>query len=356
MDPSNLIPTPDTIPAPAPVFIALELLTFLLHILIINSMLGGSLILFFSKSKMNKDQFQSNQKALAKKIPVLIALGINMGVAPLLFVQVVYGHLFYSSSVLMAVFWIMVIPLLILAYYSAYVHASNYSKKELLGKTALGITILFVLYIGLMLVNNNSMMEQPETWGAYFDNRDGTILNLSDPTLIPRYLHFVTASVAIGGLFLSTVWFFRKRKGIEVADEKIKTGLKIFAIGTSVQIAVGFWYLLSIPSEFMLKFMGQDMIATIFLMIGIAAGVGALIFGFLGKYIPAVVHLLLTLIAMIITRFNLRTFYLEDNFQISSLELSPQYFVMFLFFAVFIIGLASVGYMLKISQTTGRAA
>ena len=74
---------------------------------------------------------------VAKKLPVMIALGINMGVPPLLFLQVVYGNLFYSSSVLMAVYWILIIPLLILAYYGTYIHIFRYGKSPWFSKLSL---------------------------------------------------------------------------------------------------------------------------------------------------------------------------------------------------------------------------
>jgi len=50
------------------------------------------------------------------KIPSTFALGVTFGIAPLLFVQVLYGNLIYSSSILMGVFWLLIIPFIIIAY------------------------------------------------------------------------------------------------------------------------------------------------------------------------------------------------------------------------------------------------
>ena len=55
-----------------------------------------------------------------------MAFAVNFGVAPLLFVQVLYGHLFYTSSILVAVFRLAVIPLLIVAYYALYLHGFRF--------------------------------------------------------------------------------------------------------------------------------------------------------------------------------------------------------------------------------------
>lgn len=356
MDPNLLIPKPDPIPAPAWLMIVLEQLLFLLHILVINALFGSAIIIFYRWiKKIDTVPFVEENQPIAKKIPIMFALGINLGVAPLLFLQVTFGHLFYSSSVLMATFWILVIPFLIIAYYGAYIHYKKMDKSEGLAKFSLAVLILMVLYIAFMLVNNNSLMEQPEKWAAYFSNRNGTILNLGDVSLYPRFFKFIFASIAIGGLFYSIVNHYRK----DVADkeEKIKEGLKIFAYSTAIQMIVGFWYLFSLPEDIMMKFIGRDLLSSIILLVGIAAAIGALIFALQGKLMVTLYHLLLTLVAMIITRYLLRMMYLSDNFSLSSLQLTPQWGVFALFIIILLIGLYFVLYMIKIgfSGTTGRA-
>lgn len=95
MDPLSLIPRPDTIPAPSWLFLVLGILTFALHILVINVVLGGSLITLFTRfGNANASLEDSLHGGVASKIPISFALGINLGVAPLLFLQVIYGHLF----------------------------------------------------------------------------------------------------------------------------------------------------------------------------------------------------------------------------------------------------------------------
>lgn len=351
MDPTNLIPSPDTIPAPAWLFLGLDIFTFIIHILIINVVVGGSLILFFSRLK-NQSALQDEtlHGPAAGKIPSLFALGITFGVAPLLFIQVIYGHFIYSSSVLMAVFWILIIPFLILAYYGAYIHARRYSTAQTLSIAAIGVTSLLVLYISFIFVNNMTLMVQPEKWDAYFANRGGTRLNLGDPTILPRYLHFLTASIAAAGLFMAGIWHFRQKKSAFDAGSKIKTGLRIFAIATCVQVLVGIWFLLAIPSDFIKAFMGGNLFYSIVLLIAFLLTLSVIYTAFKGKFVTTTIHLLVIILLMVINRANLRTLYLQDVFSFDDLTLQPQYGVMALFFVVFIIGLLSVGYMLRLVQ------
>jgi uncharacterized membrane protein YedE/YeeE len=116
-----------------------------------------------------------------------------------------------------------------------------------------------------------------------------------------------------------------------------------------VQVVIGFWFLLAIPSEFILQFMGQNLFYTIVLFLGILLAIGAVISAFLGKLLPTFIHLIALIIAMVITRANLRSLYLQDVFTLDKLVLTPQYGVMALFFVVFVVGLAIVGYMLKLT-------
>ena len=348
MDLTSLIPSADTIPAPAWLFLVLDILLFTIHILLINVILGGSLIISVSRLKSRDDTLDSRlHGSIASKIPTTFALSVNMGVAPLLFLQVIYGNLFYASSVLLAVYWILIIPLIILAYYGAYIHIRKYTSAAFLSKVAIWVTAIILLYIGFVFVNNMTLMIQPDQWGSYFENRNGTILNWGDVTLIPRYLHFVAASVAVAGLFMAMIWSSRQKKGIEGADTKVKSSLLIFGYATIVQVVIGLWFLLAIPREFMLNFMGGDILSTILFMLGFLSAIGAIATAFANKFRPTLSMMLVTILSMVLIRHQLRAMYLDGKFSLGSLELVPQYSVMILFFVVLAVGLYAVWYMLK---------
>ncbi|MCS7164276.1 MAG: hypothetical protein NZ845_04680 [Thermodesulfovibrio sp.] len=339
MNQIHLIPQSEPIPAPSEIFIFLEQLFFLIHIVIINSILGVSLIIFYKWNK-NQDFFDIN-KPLVKKIPILFALGINMAIPALLFLQVVFGHLFYTSSILMGTFWILIIPFLIIAYYSSYFHykkfgVSNYAKLSLF------LVILMIFYIAFMFVNNLSMMEMPEKWTSYFSNRKGTILLWSVSSIYPRFSHFIVASLAIGGIVYSL--YFRKS-----SEEKLKEGLKIFAYATIIQIATGFWFFLTLPENIMKKFMGEDLFATSVFLFGVLTAFISVFFSLKGKLKLSLIFLILTLVFMIINRYNLRVFHLGESFNVSQLKILPQWDVFAVFLVIFILGVFVILYMLKIS-------
>ena len=237
-------------------------------------------------------------------------------------------------------------------------HVRNYSSAKTLSMVAAVISSLLLLYIAFMLVNNMMLMLHPEKWTAYFNNRKGTILNLDDPVLFPRYLHFVTASIAVAGLFSAIIWYYRMKKGREGAQEKIENGLKIFAIATMIQIIVGFWFFIAIPSKIRMYFMGDTILYTLVLLAGIILAIASLMTAFLKKLIPTVALLLRTVLVMVVNRAFIRAAYTEEFFSLSSLEVAPQYSVLVLFFLVFVVGIFIVRYILNAAWivTEGRDA
>ncbi len=318
MDASALIPSPEAIPAPWWFFESLSILGFIAHILAINIVLGGTLIAI-ARALLSKNTYESRMRE-ARAIPTALALGINFGVAPLLFMQTLYGTLFYTSSVLMAAYWISIIPLLIIAYYGLYLHAGM-KRISLCAGLVSGIILL---YIAFVFVNNMSLMLHVEKWSAYFAHRGGGLLNLSDRALPARYLHFLCASVAVAGLYSAAMARRRAGRG-EGSAQDISPGLKIFAWATLAQIVVGLWYLASLPSPVRNEFLGGSMLRTAPLLAGMLFGICAFLFALRGRLRAAVISLLCTVVFMALTRANLRAAYLKGIFDVKGLVLSPQY-------------------------------
>lgn len=340
---TSLIPNADSLPVNWWWFQALLIVTFLLHIILMNLILGGSILSLI-------DLFRGKKPAKpARDIPTLIALTINFGVPPLLFVQVLWGNLFYSSSVLMAVPWILIIPILILAYYMAYVFVAKVDQKGLTAKIALSVSSLVLLVIAFFYVNNLTLSLHPADWSVYFEQDKGTYLNWGEPTLWPRYLHYVVGAIAIAGLGRAVWYFFSKKCDETVKQAGIKSGLRIFGYTTLVQIAIGVWFWLSLPETIWKLFMGQNLIYTVLLSIGI---VGALWIGhaaITGKFRLSLILGLSVLVIMLIVRELVRHAYMKDVFHPKDMEIVSQVSPLLVFLLVFVTGLALIYYMLKLA-------
>lgn len=350
MDPGSLIPSPDTIPAPWWVFEALGLLTFTIHLLLINVVLGGSLLGVVALVRGQAPAAPSRQ--VQARVPIVLALGINFGVAPLLFLQVNHGHLVYTSSVVMGTFWILVIPALVLAYYGTYV-VQHAGQRRTLALLVAPLTTLLLLWIAFTFVNNMTLMLQPARWTVHFQARSGTSLNLGDPILWPRYLHIVNGSVAVAGLFRAVLAWWRGRRTGMVDRGAVNSGLRVFAIHTLVQMAIGLWLLFALPDDVQGRFLGADSLRSLTLILGIALGLAATTAALNRKLGAAVALLLATMLCMVLLRALLRSSYLAPLFHPEQLELAPQLSPLLAFLAVLLVG---AGVVLWLVRTARRAA
>jgi hypothetical protein len=344
----NLIPTLDPNPLPAPygVFKLLLIVTFFLHIVAMNFMLGGGVLALVSKWR-SKNQINGNRVFfdVAKKLPVLLPATITLGITPLLFVQVLYGQYFYTSSIIVAWPWFLVLVLLTIAYYGFY-YASFQSGQHhgrAGGVTLFGVILIFL--IGFVYSNNFTLSETPSRWGGkYFSNPAGWNLNLSEPTLIPRYLHFMVAAVAMGGLLLVFMALANWKRDTEYARQLMQFGGKAFMYATMAQILVGFLFLVSLPRDMCMLYMGDNPLATTLLLVGVAGGIGAifLMSDALRKenirvaayYVPGMIGVVI--LSMSVMRDILRDAYLKPYFHPEQFVVKTQWSVFPPFLVLFL--------------------
>jgi hypothetical protein len=353
MDPTALIPAADSISVHWGWFKAFLLITFVIHLLFMNVVVGSSIIALV-RALRNGYPPGTPDKTVTGKLPTVLALAVNFGVAPLLFLQVLYGQFLYTSSILMGWFWLSIVVLVILAYYGFYLHQM---KHDALGRgrtVVMGAAVLLLLVVAFIFTNNMTLMVSPARWLAYFDNPGGTLLNLTEPTLIPRYLHFMTASVAVGGLFMAVVWSRRNNRGVFGARERVHAGMRWFAWATLVQIFVGLLFLLLQPWPILRLFVGGSGMHTGALVVGVVLALMALALGFKDRVWPCVVLTVLVISAMAVVRDLVRGAYLSPYFKPSELTLSPQYSALTAFLIVLGIGLLALAYMLTLSARAER--
>jgi hypothetical protein len=355
MNAAELIPVPDTIPVGWGWFQILLIATFVLHLLFMNAMLGGSIIALVANLRGTERSLPLARDA-ASKIPFSVALAVNAGVAPLLFLQVLYGHFVYTSSILMARYWLAVILLLIIAYYSLYLFYFKFDAWERGRTAAIAVAAVLLLAIGFLFTNNWTLALSPTRWSDYFVRPGGVLLNLSEPTLWPRYLHFVVGAIAVGGLFIAVLWERRARRGMPEAAQQVATGLRWFTHATLLQIGLGSWWLIALRSDVRKLFMGGSPVATMLLGVGTVLALLALVAGFRRRVWPAVWLTVATIVVMALMRDIVRTGYLAEFFHPSHLEVVPQYSPLILFLAAVVVGIFAVAVMLRLAIRAGGKA
>ncbi|OGO42644.1 MAG: hypothetical protein A2Z04_00260, partial [Chloroflexi bacterium RBG_16_57_9] len=252
MDPTTLIGPENSLGLPAPFWFIefFKVLGFALHMVPMNLWYAGLIIsaILSVRGSVNSKRFA---RRLIKQMPFFIAFGINLGIIPLLFTQVAYYQVFYPSTILMAWPWFTVIGLLMVAYYGTYIYALQIRNDHItrLGLAAGWMSTVMFITIGFLFANNFSLMVNLAAWPGLWQSTSvagaplGIALNLTDPTLWPRWLMMLGLAVTTVGAYIIVDAAFFARKESDAYKRWIpRAALIIYTIGIVKFAITGTWY------------------------------------------------------------------------------------------------------------------
>ena len=363
------MPEPDPLPLSAPVLLFHILLvgTFILHILAMNVLLGGS-VLTAVNAVLDRIRPDARRALLLQRasrpLTLSAAMTVTLGVAPLLFLQLLFGPFFFTSSILMAWPWLSVVVFVMAAYAGLYLIEV---RSRNLGSWAIAVRIgsaLIFAGVAFLYVNNVTLMLMPDEWREIYDDfRRGLYLPLGEASLFPRYLHFLLGSLAMGGLALLAYGLWIRHREAVFGDWCLRQGAQWFLGPTLLQAVIGPAFLLTQPSFARDEFLAADLLETGVLW----AGVAAALIGFVlvlwtqrarAPTLPgvaAIASAVVSVALMAVARDLLRTTLTSADLDIYTLPSQTEIVTVLLFFIVFAAGLGTVGYMLWL-LATARAA
>jgi len=252
----HALQSPGGIPNHPLVFMGLAVLTFALHILFVQLLLGTSVITIIGAFK-NDTNWRRLAAAMLEVAKVSTSVAIVIGVAPLLFVQVVYDPQWYASNVLSATWVIAFIFILILAYWAIYYYYFQNSKNK--DKTAqpksrwsMIVSLALMLLVGFIMHSLTSQMLHPELWKEWYTPNG--MLDYSGNTLhtynLWRFAFFISMAIPVaGGMLVSYRRFKMVREDADQnylrwAGELGKTWIKV---GSVISAALYVAWMMTIP-------------------------------------------------------------------------------------------------------------
>lgn len=305
-----------------PVFHILLVVSFLVHIIFINVLIGSSVLSVINnwighlKGDKNYDRV-----AYLLTTPVTVSenMGALWGVAPLLIVSVMYTAFFYSASVMNAPHWLHIIWGNIVAFLISYLYKFTWHKLE--NHKALHITIgaisaLLFLSLPPVFMSTVQLYVTPSSWTPNTHFWDV----VTRPDVLLRLAHFYLGAFAVNGMFMLLYGVYKKRKGqdIEAANILIRQGKAWFLVPTGLNFFVGTLAFFQFPNYGIEAFYSKGF--EIFIIIAVVfaiATMGLLIKEFFNDDIQpktvilAASFLTITLISMGITRHGMRISLLE---------------------------------------------
>ena len=334
------------VPAPLPLVEFLHGLTFVLHTAAMNVMVACAFALALAGPR-----HQVVLRRAASLLPPAISITVTLGVAPLLFLQLVHGERFYASSIQMAWPWLLGLAGLILGYYAAYACEGRLRAAQLPSRGLRVLPLLSMLVFSFILASNVALSEHPRTLAGM--DSPGWHLALAATHAPLRWAHELVGAVALGSVvFLVLGARARDRDG--AGTELMQWGVRVLLAGTALSVLLGVLQVVARPGA-----IGGAMSGAA-LTVGILSGLttpwlawrylrrpgAALLAGVLATG-------LLTLSAKTVLRFSMRAHHLAAEGPVAPPDTTRAWGPFLLFAACLLLAVASLVWLLRMA---GRAA
>ncbi|MDZ4188888.1 MAG: hypothetical protein U1D25_12380 [Hydrogenophaga sp.] len=247
---------PAGVPSHPLVFLMLGVLTFALHIAAVQVMLGAATLTLrgaFSPSL----HWRRLAQAMLVTAKIAVSVAIVIGVAPLLFVQVVYDPFWYTSNVLSAWWVIGFIGLLIAGYIAMYIF--YWKNHDIVADGGQGgvwmvLSIALLLAVGFIVHSLTNQMLFPEHWMQWYAPKD--VVNPNGHALhywhLPRFLFFIALSAPVTG-----AWIYGYRRYLQGAQEADAAYLgwlrglaqNLMLVGGVVSVLIGAVWMATLPEK-----------------------------------------------------------------------------------------------------------
>jgi len=253
MDAPTLIAPQSPIGYPAPFwFIELfKVLGFALHAIPMSLWYAGT-ILAVLLTTFGRGNAKTVGCHIVRSLPFAVAIGVNLGIIPLLFIQSAYYQFFYPATILMAWPWFAVFWMVIIAYTSVYIYrlAVEGRMPEWIGGLAGLVASIIFIAVGFIFANALSLMTNPNGWWSIFRKSNsagaaiGLALNDADPTLIPRWLFMFGLAITTTAAFIVfDAVFLSGRENRDYRRYAVKFGFELYSVGIVWVVVLGSWYI-----------------------------------------------------------------------------------------------------------------
>jgi hypothetical protein len=326
----------DSLPAPLQVINGLHILTLTLHFIAMNFLVGGVVLVLAGVSGRNRGN--ATVRRLMKLLPTGMAATVTMGVAPLLFLQLVYSNQIYPAAIVSAWFWLLIIPSAIAAYYLFYGAAFAGQGRARTGWFYVMAGSVCLALISLVYSSVFSLAERPGlVRSLYLDRQDGIVWNPGWTDYAFRWLHMISGAITVGGYIAS---IFGKND-----PEFFPAARRMFVFGMLGSYVAGVAYLVQVARSYPV-FMRSPAIWAVAL--GALLSAGALHLFYKKRFVLSGTAIFISLTLMVFARHNFRLLKLLPHFDPYLLPVVPQWIPFSLFLASFVLALVVTIFMLRL--------
>ena len=339
-------------PVPAPLFLitGLHALTLVLHWAAMNIVLAAAWHLATAKARES-----SFLRRMSAAIPPALSLTVTLGVAPLLFLQLIHGERFYASSIFMAWPWLGSLLVLMIGYYAAYACDGRFLKGSTPPGWLRALPLVGLFVFAFVITANVALSEHPQVMQGLTET--GWAMALADTHALPRFLHQMVGAIVLGQIFLTILGQRMRSRGEAEGDAYARRAAKTALWGTAVSLALGTWQLMTSPKQVGGALPGASL--TMGILFGLLAA-AAMFWAWKrpGRkpVIFAVVFGLLTIIAKVVLKLAIRVRLLAEAEVPQAIETATQVGPIVLFGVCFVLALWVVGWLARVMLSARPAS
>jgi hypothetical protein len=356
-----------------------KIVGFVLHLIPMGIWFAGlPVAVFCALQNSNNSRFYARR--MFGQFPIMMALGINFGIVPLLFLQTTYYKSFYTATILTAWHWIAVIPILIVGYYALYLasfsrqqhaqpdkqHQHNQKvgpidenklecNKRSCPMILYGmIASVCLICVGILITNGLTLMVRSDLWAGIMERTNfygattGVANNMSDPALWFRLMTMFGL-----GLLTTAVWsvadsHFLQRKTEETIEYRrwtITLAAILTVLGATV-LTIAEWAVKGGSGSEALKtaypHFGFVVLSAYLVFVSILIAKRSEIF----LFAAVLLHLVTLAVFGIIRQIGQNTG-TAQFIDVSKLEISVQWSPLIAFLVVFVLGVGLIVWMVR---------
>jgi hypothetical protein len=169
------------------VWLALYVLTFALHAAFIGYVLVGTVYALVQAVRRADDPIAAGVR---DRLPFMLGCGITAGVAPLLFLQLLYQRQFYSANLVMGPRWGAVVPALIAGFYALYLAKASARWR----RHALGVAAVCFVFVAWSWTEMHLLMLDEPAWRTLYATGSRMY---GDAGVVPRLLLWFGAMMTL---------------------------------------------------------------------------------------------------------------------------------------------------------------
>lgn len=164
---------PFELPGATVFYLGLFVATLIVHFVFMSYVLAGS-VWVLAGQFVTRNKPSDIAGTLSDWMPVMLSGAITAGVAPLLFIQILYRPQFYTANLLQFNRWMAILPVLIVLFYLAYLIKAQGDRRSLIQKVAALVSVGAVLFIAWSWSGNHVLsLQQLAVWQDHYAGTSG---------------------------------------------------------------------------------------------------------------------------------------------------------------------------------------